>query len=120
MAFSVTVDDFYGIAPSFFPENEEFKDHLVDHSAAALSLFAAPDLDADDVFVAAKEAGVLGKPFLLAVVFAGKAAGGFGAVLLVVFVAVVGDEFAFAVQAGFLFRLEYVHAVSSGTKEFNR
>jgi len=40
--------------------------------------------------------------------------------LLVVFVAIVGDELAFAVPADHLFRLEYVHAVSSGTKEFNR
>jgi len=77
VAFSVAFDDFYGVVPPFFPENEEFKDHLEYHPAPALSLLTAPYLDPDDVFVSAEEAGVLGKPFFLAVFFAGKAAGWF-------------------------------------------
>jgi hypothetical protein len=61
------------------------------------------------MFMSAKEAGILGKPFVLTIGFAGVPAGMSTAVVLMMPVTVVRNEFTFAMLADNLLRLWFAH-----------
>ena len=109
MAFSIAFDDPDVVRQSFLPVDQEFQHNLEDQSPPSPALFMAPDLNPQDVFVALEETRILDEPLLLAVVFAGTAAGGLAAELLVIPVPVVRDESLLAVSAGLGLRVG-VHA----------